>query len=415
MLSADYIRIEEQFNNLPDETRLIILHPAAYNQHRIFGRFFLSFPHVVYVDLSGALPDSHEILLTIASAVEQQLGVSLGRSSTKSATIIKKLVKALNAQDDALLYLDGYDGDVATALHTFLVQMVTGLDAACRIVISGRQVPNPALVDNRISRQKMALLPIDEQRMLTDYIHPEVDKVSLEVRAFGQGQVRVDGIPIEKWDGVLPRVLFFFLVDRAMATRDDIFKIFWPHLPVREATNVFHVTKRKISEILGTNLTIYGGGFYRVAPTIDLHYDVVKFQEAVQNAAVSNEETAEELYQIAVDLYREDFLSDVDREWVKRRRDEMQKTYTEALVGLARIREKHDDWKLALGFYLRAWRVAPTREDVARSIMKIYDVLGQPERALEIYHQLGFALKNELDVTPDPQTRELMEQIQKKL
>ena len=40
-----------------------------------------------------------------------------------------------------------------------------------------------------------------------------------------------------------------------MVTRDEIFETFWPGLPTKEATNVFHVTKRKISERLGYELT----------------------------------------------------------------------------------------------------------------------------------------------------------------
>ena len=43
------------------------------------------------------------------------------------------------------------------------------------------------------------------------------------------------------------------------ATRADIFKEFWPGLPIKSATNVFHVTKRKIGERLGCDLTSYAG------------------------------------------------------------------------------------------------------------------------------------------------------------
>jgi two-component SAPR family response regulator len=262
---------------------------------------------------------------------------------------------------------------------------------------------------------QVALLPTDEQRMLVDYVHPEPGKTFLEVRAFGQGQVWVSGEPITRWEGYLPRALFFFFVDRAMTTRDEIFQTFWPNLSAREATNVFHVTKRKISEILGVSLTVYGSGFYRISPDIDLHYDVVNFQEAVQHAEISEDEEAERLYKIAIDLYREEFLSSIPAEWAVRRREEMRTTYTEALIGLARIYENSGKLEQALGHYLRASAVSSGREDLTRSIMQMYVDLGQPYLALDTYKRLEAILKRRFGVSPDPQTKQLMQNIKASL
>ena len=69
-----------------------------------------------------------------------------------------------------------------------------------------------------------------------------------------------------------------------MVTRAEIFQTFWPNLTTREATNVFHVTKRKISEVLGTELTVYGSSFYHISPQIQLSYDVSLFNQLVQDS-----------------------------------------------------------------------------------------------------------------------------------
>lgn len=412
MLNSKYLRIEEQFEALPAQIKLIILHPAAHNEHRIFGQLFLNHAEgAIYVQLNA--DDGLEMALQrIISAMGEQAGVPVDFSfETGLSSYASQLADILSLISAGFIYLDSYDGDVVSQLDPIIAELVTLLSDRQKVVISGRRLPLTFLADDRLKGQ-VALLPVDHQRMLVDYANPEFGKTILEVRAFGQGQVLVDGRIIDRWEGQLPRTLFFFFVDRAMITRDEIFRIFWPQLPVREATNVFHVTKRKISEILGTSLTAYTAGFYRIAPEIDLHYDVVNFQEAIQEAAVTEDmDIREELYRIAMDLYREEFLSSVESDWAVRRRDEMRNAYTDALIGLGRIYERSGALQRALGVFLRAAGVAPAREDLTRSIMSLYGQLGRPELAVEAYNRLKEMLKKSLNVLPDPQTDLLMQQI----
>jgi two-component SAPR family response regulator len=236
--------------------------------------------------------------------------------------------------------------------------------------------------------------------------------VLLEVRALGSGQVLIDGRQITQWDGALPRSLFFYFVDRGMTTRDEVFATFWPELSTREATNVFHVTKRKISEILGVDLTVYSSGFYRISPEIELHYDVVAFGESVQNSAVAEPEEAYELLDRAIALHERDFLSAVDQAWANKRRDELRRTYVDALTAQARIYEGRDMLAEALGLYNRAFGAFPQREDLARAQMRLYHQAGQPQRAMLVYHRLVKELQQSLDVVPSPETTTLAEQIE---
>lgn len=407
---SNNISIDKQFSSLPDSTTIIILHPAAYASHRTLGQLLLQSTNVAYAHLPAEDLSLEAALSAIKEAVETQLQIkvdALGSSLTKSADI---LGKALNRTRSCVLLIEGFDGERRSQLQPLIEALADTLKSGHRIVLSGRELPID-LIESDSIRGKLALLPVDNRRMLVDYAHPEAGKSFLEVRAFGQGQVWVNGRLVDRWEGHLPRSLFFFFVDRAMTTRDDIFHTFWPNLSTREATNVFHVTKRKVSEILGTNLTIYGAGFYRIANEIDLYYDVVNFQEAVQSAAVADDEEAQELYQVAIDLYREDFLSGMKGEWIARRRQEMAATYTEALVGMARICERRDEQEKALGLYLRASATAPLREDLIRGIMRMYHQTGANHRALETYDRLVDGLKKSLNVTPDPLTVKLAEEI----
>jgi DNA-binding SARP family transcriptional activator len=402
--------LEKQIASLPNEITVVILHPAAYASHRTLSQLLLQSANAAYAHLPPEDLSVEAALASIQDAVTSQLQLKLDKLGSNVKDAAEKLAKALNQSKSCVLLIEGFDGERRAQLQPMIETLAGNLKPGRRVVLSGRELPTD-LIESGDINGKLALLPVDSRRMLVDYVNPEAGKTFLEVRAFGQGQVWVNGKLVDRWEGHLPRSLFFFFIDRAMTTRDDIFNTFWPNLNTREATNVFHVTKRKVSEIINLNLTIYGAGFYRIANEIDLHYDVVNFQEAVQTAAVVDDDEAQELYQIAIDLYRDEFLAGMKGEWIQRRRQEMAGTYTEALVGLARICERRNEQEKALGLFLRASATAPLREDLIRGIMRMYHHLGANDRALEAYNRLVDGLRKSLNVSPDPTTVKLADEI----
>lgn len=317
--------------------------------------------------------------------------------------------QAIGAVQPLLIVISAYDY-ASAAIHEFVAQ-AAALDAqAVAFVLDSRCWPHEliACLDNTDSVLTLPAAPAD---MLLDYLRPDNDRVLLEVHALGAGQVLINGRQVDQWDGALPRALFFYFVDRGMTTRDEVFTTFWPELSTREATNVFHVTKRKISEILNEDLTIYSSGFYRVSPNIDLYYDVIAFAEAVQNSAVLEGEAAETLLQRAIGLYERDFLRDFDQPWAVRRRNELRVTYVDALTALARIYEDAGKNEQALGLYNRAFGASPQREDLARSQMRLYQAAKQEARALAVYKRLVDELEQSLGVTPSAETQALAAEV----
>jgi two-component SAPR family response regulator len=259
-------------------------------------------------------------------------------------------------------------------------------------------------------------VPVEETLMLWDYAQrSDRSKVLLEVRALGTGHVLRDGKSVENWDGLLPRSLFFYLVDKGMTTRNDIFDTFWPNLSIREATNVFHVTKRKISEVLGADLTEYWSGFYHISPDIELSYDVVGFSELLQNSAVASLEDSGEMLRSALSLYRDDFLTSLDMDWVANRRDELRQSYGDVLIGLAKVMKQQGQNQDALGLLLRAAVTSPQREDVARDAMILYREMDMMEDALRVYQRLKNELLDKLGVAPNHQLQELAGELERYL
>jgi two-component SAPR family response regulator len=209
----------------------------------------------------------------------------------------------------------------------------------------------------------------------------------LEVRALGAGQVILNGRVIRDWDGALPRSLFFFLVDRGMATRTEIFETFWPQLTTREATNVFHVTKRKVNEILGLDFTVYSSGYYRISSDLHLAYDALIFTQLCQMAEIEDGTEAEAALRKALSMYHGHFLSGLDMPWAVERRAELRAGYGESLLALAGIKEAKGEVEAALSLYVRAFAASPGDADTVRHVMHLYDQLGMPSDALATFER----------------------------
>ena len=69
----------------------------------------------------------------------------------------------------------------------------------------------------------------------------------------------------------------------------------------------------------------------------------------------------------------------------------------------------------ALGFFVRALKEIPEREDVHREVMNIYTEAGMYQDAIEQYQTLAKILDRTLGVTPSRETRTLHDLIRTQL
>ncbi|MBI1259377.1 MAG: hypothetical protein GC204_18070 [Chloroflexi bacterium] len=383
MIPSMVQQLAEQLRSLPSEKRIILIHPNIKAQHLAFIGIL---DRAIYVRFEG-------VKLTEAQLQPQ-------------------LEAALNAQDETLagttswIILDEADRIAPTALKKLLLRLLKEFKNG-RLLVLSRVLPE-GLLDDKVIGSQATFIPNDPKLMLWDYAQRGSD-VLLEVRAFGEGRVHLNGRLVDSWDGALPRALFFYLIDRGMVTRAEIFQTFWPNLTTREATNVFHVTKRKISEVLGTELTVYGSSFYHISPRIQLSYDVSLFNQLVQDSE-SPEQGADALRQ-ALWLYRGDFLTSLKADWVADRRESLQQAGCDVLVTLGKLCENTNNPREALGYYLRASHLKPDREDSTHAVMRLYRDLDMQDDARRAYRRLVKTLNDHLHVAPSQQVQQLADQI----
>ncbi len=414
----------ESFRERSAEFKVILLYPWA-NYRNFFLSYFLQNAKdgLLYYRIVDGQQSISDWLVAMVDEFDDVLGgfgANLKRvlPHANAATLGEALAADLNAfsKDPIVLYVDELDRlAVNQDYYDFMGAMVNTLAKNVQFAVSSRMLTYKPWYDLVANRQALVLGTEHHRNDMMFTIEPD-PKPQLEIQAFGRGHAIVNGQEITNWDGALPRNLFFFFVDRALVTRDEIFETFWPNLTVKEATNVFHVTKRKITERISMKvddsgnyeLTQYSTGFYMPSDKVVRHYDVADFQEALERSMIApNEREEEKLLRRAIELYRAPFLQTVNMDWVEERRQQLKDLYAQALIGLGRIHLRRDEGDRALGVFVRALRETPEREDIHREVMLIYMKLNQRDDARRQYQHLAKYLKETLNIEPSNETKEV--------
>lgn len=315
-----------------------------------------------------------------------------------------------------VLYIDEldripFDGE----FEKFANALVNALPAHVQLVFNSRLLMHQPWYD-LVERGDAIVLGTERRKDNGMFTLEKKEHPQLEVYALGRGYTIVNGQSVDNWDGALPRNLFFFFMDKPLVTRREIFETFWPELPVKEATNVFHVTKRKISERISLKIdptktyemTQYAGGFYTPGDKLTRHYDVFDFQSDVEQAMISADEEREEgLLLRAVDYYKSPYLQDTDMPWIVQRREQLRLLNSQALISLGRIYKRRGDSEKSLGFFTRSLAHTPEREDIHREIMNIYLKMGRKQDAITQYKQLAETLRTSYNINPSRETQDL--------
>ncbi|HEX2619297.1 MAG TPA: BTAD domain-containing putative transcriptional regulator [Phototrophicaceae bacterium] len=326
-----------------------------------------------------------------------------------------------NKTDSIVLYIDELDRvPLDDEFQKFIKALISKLPKNVQLAFSSRMLTHQPWYD-LVTSGDAIVLGTEHRKSDVMFTVEDEPKPQLEVYALGRGYALVNGQQITNWDGALPRNLFFFFIDRPLVTRDEIFEMFWPTLSVKEATNVFHVTKRKISERItmkvgseeNYELTQYSSGFYMPSDKVVRHYDVSDFQEALEQALVATDERKEEnLFMRSIDLYKAPFLQTINMKWVEDRREHLRTMYAQALIGMGRIHHRRGDAEKALGYFVRSLKETPEREDIHREVMRLYLQLGMVHDARVQYQRLEETLQKTVGISPSRESREVYEKIE---
>lgn len=393
--------------------------PAFFSQHSALAKQGL----IYYIT-----PTATETFYSLISDITHQIQSSnplFGKNLTKlhspsDAELGAAFAKDLNAiaKTPIVLFLDEIKPALFETSAEGVSSLVKGLDDQVKLVFSS-QLAAYQPWKKWLAEDTAAVLNVERHKGQLTFTQDSTAKPQLEVFGFGPGTAFIDGLEVTQWEGMLPRTLFFYLIDNPVASRDDIFRDFWPQpkVAIKDATDIFHVTKHKVSEVLNkrlgipnvVELTAYKQGVYIPGDRLVRHYDVAMFTDLLQQATNQGSER-ETLLLRAVDLYKGPFLSALDAQWVIQRRHELDTMYSDALIELARINADRGDQEVTLQYFRAALKYRPEREDLHRAVIGLLAQAGEQSKAKEQLSHLKAAIYTPLGINISAETQQVLDE-----
>jgi two-component SAPR family response regulator len=245
------------------------------------------------------------------------------------------------------------------------------------------------------------------------------DPRAVVVRCLGTFEVLVGGAQLVNWRSGKARAVFEYLVThrRRAVPRDVLIQAIWPDPDAVAATTslkvAVHALRQMFAEIPRQKSTppplsvIVQESTYQLGAP-GLWVDVDEFEGCValggQLEARGQPDAALSMYARAADLYRGEFLAESWDDWAVFRREGVKDQYLHILARLADARFRAGDFHGCIELCRRLLEQDCCREDTFRLLMHCHGRLGQRGRVQRWYELCIQALRNALDVEPEPET-----------
>lgn len=201
--------------------------------------------------------------------------------------------------------------------------------------------------------------------------------------------------------------------------RERLVQALWPTSDLSLGLNSLNNLVYNLHKLLGPALqdatpVLHQEGYYRLNVAAGIGVDVACFDRLVETgnrqSRAGNPAAAVVSYQRAVELYRDDLcLSEDPQSIVERER--LRARYLTVLAQLADHYYQANDYTACLQYVWQLLGQDSCREDAHRMIMRCYVRRGERAAALHHYQVCVDLLRDQLDVSPEPATVALVEQI----
>lgn len=338
---------------------------------------------IFLTSLGRSLADQH-------SLGGQSLLALAGVESVSNATWIEALLDDLaRAGDNVLLVLDEYDrSDSSDDVQAFVTELAIRLPPKVTVLLNSRTTPRLPWVALIAKRRATVISTENAEIRFPTASGQASQQTPIDVYALGPGFVLLENTAVESWEGHLPRLLFFFALERPAVTRSEICAAFWPDLDVEQAVNVFHVTKRRLHKALGMDALLHENGFYLLNPALEIRSDLHDFVDLLLSARRAAPESRLTYLLQAVDTYRGPYLQGHDDAWIAARRADYLDGYIEALTELASLYLAQNRREQALTQLQRALAADFDRPALQRDVLQLYIAMGRRYEAAAHYKEL---------------------------
>ncbi len=248
---------------------------------------------------------------------------------------------------------------------------------------------------------------------------PPSEGVRLRLLALGPVEVYRDGrvLAASDWTYAKPRELLFYLLGHGRQTKEQIGLALWPDASAGQLRSNFRTALYHLRRALGdSDWILFEDDHYSFNRDLGHWYDVEVFERGLKAVkGTANRPPADVATLSAlVALYRGDFLADLDAaEWVDLKREELRRSYLDALLALGAAQAAQARYADAAATYRRAITQDSYLEAAHRELMRCLARQGEAGQAVRHYQSLVGLLHDELGAPPAPETQALYEQLRR--
>jgi DNA-binding SARP family transcriptional activator len=248
----------------------------------------------------------------------------------------------------------------------------------------------------------------------------ELPESELSLCALGPLHIAHGSQPVDatSWGYARVKELLFYLLDAPARTKEQIGLALWPNADLTQLRNNLHEALYYLRRVLGrSEWIVYEQKHYVFNRQLPYDYDVERFEQSVFQAhqvQATAPEQAITILKLAILLYRGDFLEDLAvGDWARERRDELRRSYQQALRLLGKLYAAQNQYVQAAETYHKLIVHDRYQEDAHRELIWCYLHLGERGQALRHYQCLASWMHEELRTRPSAETRALLKYLRR--
>lgn len=240
---------------------------------------------------------------------------------------------------------------------------------------------------------------------------------TLEIKCFGQFQIKFRGIPL-KWRSHKTKELAAFLIhnmDRNIS-RDEILDTLWPDEDIDKAANRLYSTihylrkafkacciKREMIRINGKY-----SGQYSISMGEGVITDMCRFESLVSDM---DSETDIKALEVAEALYAGEYMEGESWLWAYSLKERLNNLYIKLITELSGRYLVDAAYVKAENILLKAFKQHSYEEKVTFLLLKVYKASQQKAKAVRHFSIYKKVLAEELDITPEQHIQDLFNSI----
>ncbi len=195
-------------------------------------------------------------------------------------------------------------------------------------------------------------------------------------------------------------------------SREKLASLFWGDSTDTQSRNSLRTALKVLRKRLGDNLLLADRETVQLDPEYPLWVDARELADTSSRIAKGEPAVIGHL-QSAIDLYRGDLLAGLYDEWILPERERLRDLYLDTLLRLAQDSRTRGECAQTIELAKKVLALDAANERAHQQLMFCYHASGDRAVALKQYEACVRALRDELGVTPSPETTALYEEIKR--